>query len=108
MFAGFELTTVKTAHGTFRVRTGGKGTPVLLLHGHPRTHMTWGQVADRLSPFFHFVCPDVPGFGKSYIPPDSEDSRHSSKREKAAALVELMKELGHETFDVVGHDRGSY
>ena len=108
MFADFQLTTVKTSYGLIRVRTGGEGTAVLLLHGHPRTHMTWSQVADRLSPFLHVVCPDLPGFGRSYVPPDADDSRHSSKREKAAALIELMQQLGHKNFDVVGHDRGSY
>ena len=108
MFDGFELTTVETTKGAIRLRTGGKGPPVVLLHGHPRTHMTWGQVANFLSPNFTVICPDVPGFGRSYIPPDTSDSRHSSKREKAAALIELMQLLGHEIFDVVGHDRGSY
>lgn len=70
--------------------------------------MTWGQVADRLAPSLTVICPDLPGFGQSYIPPDAPDSRHSSKREKAAVLVELMGRLGYDRFSVVGHDRGSY
>lgn len=81
--------------------------PVLLLHGHPRTHMTWGKVADNLAARFTVVCPDLPGFGRSYVPADSPDSRHSSKRTKARVLKEMMASLGHETFYVVGHDRGS-
>jgi len=108
MFTGFELTTIQTSRGQIRLRKGGEGPPVLLLHGHPRTHMTWGQVADRLAPSLTVICPDLPGFGQSYIPPDAPDSRHSSKREKAAALVELMGRLGYDRFSVVGHDRGSY
>ena len=107
MFDGFELKRVDVAAGPIRLRTGGSGPPVLLLHGHPRTHMTWGKVADLLAPSFTVICPDVPGFGRSYLPPDTPDSRHSSKREKAKSLVELMKRLGHETFFLVGHDRGS-
>ena len=62
----------------------------------------------RRSPFFRVICADVPGFGRSYIPPDADDSRHSSKRENAAALVELRRQLGHQTFHAVGHDRGTY
>lgn len=69
--------------------------------------MTWGKVADLLSPHFTVVCPDLPGFGRSYQPLDAPDSRNSSKRAKAEALVELMLRLGHENFAVVGHDRGS-
>lgn len=106
-FSGFALEEIDVSSGPIRVRHGGSGPAVLLLHGHPRTHMTWGAVADLLSPSFTVVCPDLPGFGRSYIPVDAPDSRHSSKRAKAAALVELMENLGHRTFAVVGHDRGS-
>jgi haloacetate dehalogenase len=107
MFGGFDLRVKEVPAGPIRFRVGGEGPAVLLLHGHPRTHMTWGKVADLLAPSFTVVCPDVPGFGGSYVPPDAADSIHSSKREKAAALLELMRALGHDTFFVVGHDRGS-
>ncbi|MBB3463281.1 alpha/beta fold hydrolase [Rhizobium sp. BK377] len=107
MFEGFELQYVAIAEGAIRLRIGGSGPPVLLLHGHPRAHMTWGKVADLLSPFFTVICPDLPGFGRSYIPADTHDSRHSSKRAKAAALVDMMKALGFRKFAVVGHDRGA-
>ncbi|EJB06104.1 putative hydrolase or acyltransferase of alpha/beta superfamily [Rhizobium leguminosarum bv. trifolii WSM597] len=106
-FHGFELRMIDVDAGHIRVRVGGSGPPVLLLHGHPRTHMTWGRVADRLAPSFMVVCPDLPGFGESYVPPDSSDSRHSSKDAKAAAMMELMNRLGHDEFFLVGHDRGS-
>jgi haloacetate dehalogenase len=69
--------------------------------------MTWGRVADLLADRFTVVCPDLPGFGQSFIPVDAPDSRHSSKRAKAAALIEMMAQLGHQNFSVVGHDRGS-
>jgi haloacetate dehalogenase len=91
-----------------RVRTGGSGPPLLLLHGHPRTHTTWHRVADLLSNRFSIVCPDLPGFGQSYRPVDRADHGNSSKRAKAAALAELMTKLAHDKFNVAGHDRGSY
>jgi len=107
MFQGFDLATATTSAGPIRYRQGGAGPAVLLLHGHPRTHMTWGKVAELLASQFTVVCPDVPGFGRSYQPADAADSANSSKRAKAAALVEFMQSLGHERFAVVGHDRGS-
>ncbi|ABC94158.1 putative hydrolase protein (plasmid) [Rhizobium etli CFN 42] len=107
MFEGFSLEAVDVGPGSLRVRRGGSGPAVLLLHGHPRTHMTWGKVADLLSPDHTVVCPDLPGFGRSYQPGDASDSRNSSKRAKAEAHIELMRRLGHENFAVVGHDRGS-
>ncbi|MGG7576900.1 alpha/beta fold hydrolase [Rhizobium sp. Nf11,1] len=107
MFQGFSLDSVDVGPGSLRVRHGGSGPAVLLLHGHPRTHMTWGKVAELLAPDYTVVCPDLPGFGRSYQPADAPDSSNSSKRAKAEALVALMRRLGHENFAVVGHDRGS-
>lgn len=107
MFEGFSLETVDVGLGSLRVRIGGEGPAVLLLHGHPRTHLTWSKVADLLSPDYTVVCPDLPGFGRSYQPVDAADSKNSSRRAKAEALVELMRRLEHENFVVVGHDRGS-
>lgn len=108
MFKGFELAMIDVGAGTLRVRYGGSGPPLLLLHGHPRTHMTWGSVADLLSPHFTVVCPDLRGFGKSFQPADEKDSNGSSKRAKAGDCLNLMKTLGHDKFAVAGHDRGSY
>ncbi|MBB5554137.1 alpha/beta fold hydrolase [Rhizobium lentis] len=108
MFSGMALDYVDVGEGTLRVRHGGYGPPLLLLHGHPRTHMTWGHVADLMTPRFTVICPDLRGFGQSFQPIDSEDSRHSSKRAKALDCVELMRALGYRKFGVAGHDRGSY
>src|SRR5215217_3644259 len=107
-FEGFQLETVKVSAATLRVRYGGQGPAVLLLHGHPRTHMTWGKVADILAQSFTVVCPDLRGFGQSSKPGDAPDHSGSSKRAKAQDCVELMSQLGHHLFSVVGHDRGSY
>lgn len=107
MFDDFSLVEIETRSGIIRVRHAGSGRPILLLHGHTRTHMTSGKVAGMLADRFTVICPDLPGFGRSYIPVDAPDSRNSSKRAKASALVEMMALLGHDKFDVVGHDRGS-
>ena len=108
MFEGFRLETVELSEASICVRHGGCGRPVLLIHGHPRTHVTWHRVAAILASSHTVVCPDLPGFGRSSQPPDTPDHRHSSKRTKARVFVELMHRLGFETFAVVGHDRGAY
>lgn len=109
MFEGFELDRVTVSGGEIRVRRGGSGPAVLLLHGHPRTHTTWHRVAPLIAAEgFSVVCPDLPGFGQSFKPEDTADHRGSSKRAKARAMVELMTVLGHSHFAVAGHDRGSY
>jgi haloacetate dehalogenase len=97
-FDGFTLERV----GGLRVRLGGSGPAVLLLHGHPRTHTTWWRVAPLLvDAGFSVVCPDLPGYGESQRTP------RQTKREIAAALAAMMEALGHSSYAVVGHDRGS-
>jgi haloacetate dehalogenase len=39
MFDGFRLEMVDTGEALIRVRYGGSGPPLLLLHGHPQTHV---------------------------------------------------------------------
>jgi len=109
-FAGFDESRVDVGNGIeLRVRTGGSGPPVVLLHGHPRTHTTWHRVAPLLAAAGQtVVCPDLRGYGRSSKPPTTEDHAPYSKRAMAADVVALVRELGHERFAVVGHDRGSY
>jgi haloacetate dehalogenase len=98
---GFDLHDVSQAAGRLRVATGGAGPPVLLLHGFPQTHLAWRAVAPLLAERFRVVCPDLPGYGASTPAPGY------AKRTTAATMVGLMRELGHERFAVVGHDRGA-
>ncbi|WP_034658646.1 alpha/beta fold hydrolase [Chelativorans sp. J32] len=107
-FEDFQLEFIELPEARLRVRHYRSGPPVLLLHGHPRTHTTWWRVAPKLALTHTVVCPDLRGFGQSSKPLDTPDHRHSSKRAKAADCVALMRQLGFERFAVVGHDRGSY
>ncbi|WP_438300132.1 alpha/beta fold hydrolase [Pseudomonas sp. NMS19W] len=108
MFEGFQLEMIELPEATLRVRFGGAGPPLLLLHGHPRTHTTWHKVAPLLADFFTVVCPDLRGFGKSSKPTDPHDNEAFSKRAKGRDCVALMESLGFEKFYLAGHDRGSY
>jgi haloacetate dehalogenase len=107
VFEGFKLDHVEIGEVTLRVRHGGNGPPVVLLHGHPRTHATWCQVAPRLAEGHTVVCPDLRGYGQSSLPADEPDHAQSSKRAMADDVVALMLGRGHERFAVVGHDRGA-
>ncbi len=108
MFDTFKLEMIKLPEATLRVRHGGEGPPLLLLHGHPRTHTTWYRVAPLLARQFTVVCPDLRGFGKSSKPSDPHSHEASSKRAKARDCVDLMKHLGFGAFNIAGHDRGCY
>ncbi|HVE90481.1 MAG TPA: alpha/beta hydrolase [Burkholderiaceae bacterium] len=85
---------------------GGKGPPLLLLHGFPQTHVIWHKVAPRLAKRFTLVMPDLRGYGDSGKPPSQPDHAPYSKRTMALDAAELMSALGFERFSVCGHDRG--
>ncbi len=68
MFEGFRLEHVDVGDVTLRVRTGGSGPPLLLLHGHPQTHVMWHRVAPVLAERFTLVLPDLRGYGESSKP----------------------------------------
>jgi haloacetate dehalogenase len=110
MFDGFdELMVPVAADVALRARRGGSGPPVVLLHGHPRTHTTWFRVAPLLvRAGYTVVCPDLRGYGQSSKPPSTADHAQYSKRAMAGDIRTLMRALGYERFAVVGHDRGSY
>jgi haloacetate dehalogenase len=108
MFDGFSVERIDVGDAVLRVRHGGEGPAVLLLHGHPRTHMTWHRVAPTLAAGHSVVCPDLRGYGESTKPLTTPDHEPYSKRAMARDMVALMRRLGHERFAVVGHDRGGY
>jgi len=107
MFEGFALER-RTSNGrTLRLRRGGSGPPLLLLHGNPQTHAMWHKVAPVLARRFTVICPDLTGYGFSDKPPVSEDHAPYAKRAMAADMLALMQGLGFPRFQVVAHDRGA-
>lgn len=104
--SGFHTRTVQVHRDDLRIATAGAGPPVLLLHGFPQSHLAWRRVAPILAEQFEVVCPDLPGYGESAIPSRGSGPERFAKRTTAATMVELMVQLGHEEFAVVGHDRG--
>ncbi len=106
MFEGFTLERIDTDEATIRVRHGGSGPPLLLLHGHPQTHVMWHLIAPRLARDFTIVTMDLRGYGESSKPPTTADHEPYSKRAMARDAVAVMERLGFTRFDVAGHDRG--
>ncbi len=106
MFEGFERTTITTTGATINLVKGGQGSPVLLLHGYPQTHVMWHKIALRLAKEFFLVMPDLRGYGDSSKPSDGENHSGYCKRATAQDQVEVMAQLGFKQFAVVGHDRG--
>lgn len=106
LFPGFGQMHVETPAGRIFVRLGGKGPPLLLLHGYPQTHVMWHRVAPALADHFSLVIADLPGYGRSDIPETDTNHTPYTKRAMGNAMVAVMEKLGHAKFCLAGHDRG--
>ncbi|MGE3148607.1 MAG: alpha/beta hydrolase, partial [Pseudorhodoplanes sp.] len=106
LFPGFESRWITTSAGKLFARVGGKGPPLLLLHGYPQTNVMWHAIAPQLAAHFTLVIPDLPGYGWSDVPRADAEHAPYDKRSMAAAMIELMEEAGFVRFRLAGHDRG--
>jgi haloacetate dehalogenase len=106
MFENFADIFIDTTDARIRVRHGGKGPPLLLLHGNPETHVCWHKVANQLAERYHVIAPDLRGYGDSSAPEPDERCMNYSFRAMAQDQIEVMRALGYERFFVAGHDRG--
>ncbi|MGJ7506950.1 alpha/beta fold hydrolase [Variovorax sp. GT1P44] len=107
MFTSFTTFDLSRDGVRLHGRVGGSGAPLLLLHGHPQTHVIWHRVAPVLAEHFSVVMLDLRGYGDSGRPvADLEHARYS-KREMALDALTVMAHHGFERFGVLAHDRGA-
>lgn len=108
-FPGFTQQFIETEPGV-QINTwiGGHGdTAVLLLHGHPETHLIWRFLAPRLAEQYTVVMTDLRGYGDSSKPKGLPDHANYSKRVMGEDHFTVMNKLGFEKFHLIGHDRGA-
>ena len=104
---GFDYQRVPVADGvSLHAAVGGSGSPIVLLHGFPQTHLMWRHVAADLAADHTVICPDLRGYGASDKPAEPAGTAYA-KRTMAADVVALARALGHERFALAGHDRGA-
>src|SRR3569832_2348170 len=108
MFENFTTADIETAGARIHLRPGGKGPPLLLLHGNPMTHVAWHKIAGPLAEKFHVVAADLRGYGDS-IGPEEGGAPHEnySFRAMAQDQVEVMERFGYKSFFAADHDRGA-
>src|ERR1700733_230458 len=106
LYPGYASEWINTKAGRIFARVGGKGPPLLLLHGFSETHVMWHRVAPQLADKFTVIIADLPGYGWSDMPRSDDEHTPYTKRAMARTMVEAMEQLGHVHFGLAGHDRG--
>ena len=106
LFPGFSSLRIQTSGAEIHCVVGGNGPPLLMLHGFPQTHAMWHRIAPALARTYTVVCADLRGYGDSSKPESGPDHAAYSKRAMAQDMAEVMADLGHGRFALVGHDRG--
>jgi len=81
--------------------TAGQGPALILLHGYGETSLMWKPIIPVLAERFTVIAPDLPGIGDSDIPADGLDMKSAAIR-----IHDLVKSLGVQKAEVVGHDIG--
>ncbi|MTJ03538.1 MAG: alpha/beta hydrolase [Sediminimonas qiaohouensis] len=105
MIDGFTHGVARPVGGDVAYSIAGTGPPVLLLHGFPQTRAMWARIAPALLAAGRtVVCADLRGYGASWKPSAVVDY---SFRRMGEEMLTLMRDLGFERFDLVGHDRGA-
>ena len=107
MFKAFTVSSVQGPAGRLHTLRGGQGAPLLLLHGHPQSHVMWHAVAENLARSFTVVLMDLRGYGDSERVASDASHQPYSKRAMALDAIAVMRHYGFDRFQVLAHDRGA-
>ncbi|MDO1528895.1 alpha/beta fold hydrolase [Fulvimonas sp. R45] len=102
MAAHLEKKSVQAGDTRWSYYEGGEGPTIVLLHGFADSKEVWLPLARLLTPHFHLVIPDLPGWGES--------SRDMAARydvvAQAKRLQDFVQALGLGRVLLVGHSMG--
>ena len=83
MFEGFAHKRIATSGAEIALVQGGSGSPLLLIHGYPQSHVMWHKIAAPLAREFPVVAADLRGYGDSSRPAPNRirlEWRHTRRR----------------------------
>ena len=64
LIPGFQCAAANVNGVSIRYAMGGKGPALLLLHGHPQTHVLWHRVAPQLAQRYRVIAADLRAAGQ--------------------------------------------
>jgi haloacetate dehalogenase len=103
LFPGFKHLDIRAKGAVIRLRHGGSGPPLLLLHGNSQNHVTWFGIAARLAERYHVVLADLRGYGDSSLPDPGPNHINYSSQVLGDDMFEVMDSLGHSRATIAAH-----
>jgi pimeloyl-ACP methyl ester carboxylesterase len=98
---GFTEKSASVNGVTLNYKIGGSGPVVVLLHRYAQTSHMWRPLMPIVATSHTVIAPDLRGGGGSARPRGGYD-----KKTLAQDIRDLVRHLGHERVQVVGHDIG--
>jgi pimeloyl-ACP methyl ester carboxylesterase len=100
--AGLEVRTEVVGAHTIHFLSGGKGEPIVMLHGFGADKDNWTRFSKEITPAYRVIIPDLPGFGESA----KLESAVYATREQVEMLLEFAERLKLERFHIIGNSMG--
>jgi pimeloyl-ACP methyl ester carboxylesterase len=102
--AGFKRKSVQVDDHKIAYSAGGKGEPVILVHGFGASSDNWNRMAGRLNKKYRVIAPDMPGWGQS----TRIDAASYAYPEQIERLHHFLGALGLRRFHLIGHSMGGF
>ncbi|MEW6531068.1 MAG: alpha/beta hydrolase [Thermodesulfobacteriota bacterium] len=102
--AGLEEKNVRVGDHEIVYLEGGQGETILMVHGFTANKDNWTRFAKSITPAYHVVALDLPGFGDStYLEQASYSVMDQAKR-----LDQFVNAIDLKKFHIVGNSMGGH
>jgi abhydrolase domain-containing protein 6 len=99
---GLEQKSVEVNGMNIQYLEGGSGEPLVLIHGFGANKDNWTRIGKFLTPHFHVIAPDLPGFGESSKEPDGK----YTIKDQAVFLKKFIEKIDIKSFHIGGNSMG--
>ena len=102
--AGLKRRAIQVGDHRVVYSEGGKGEPVVLVHGFGASADSWNRFAARLTKRYRVIAPDLPGWGAS----TRLETESYSYPKQVERLHQFLAQLGLRRVHLVGHSMGGF
>jgi abhydrolase domain-containing protein 6 len=100
--SGLKRKSLQVGDHQIRYSEGGKGEPVVMVHGFSASADNWNRMAARIGKQYRVIAPDLPGWGES----TRLDAASYGYPIQVERLHRFLQQLGLKRFHLMGHSMG--